>query len=53
MPIWLRKFTFYEIKTQMDKENEEIEKINKGNTSTVTPPEFSKHLTGKGSYKKD
>ena len=53
MPIWLRKFTFNEIKTQIDKENEEYDKSMGKNTTTITPPEFNKHLSGKGSYKKD
>jgi hypothetical protein len=36
MPIWLRRFTFNEIKTFYDKESEEYEKSsNKGKTTII------------------
>tara|TARA_Y100000296_G_C5072316_1_gene205536 strand:- start:247 stop:408 length:162 start_codon:yes stop_codon:yes gene_type:complete len=52
MPIWLRKFTFNEIKTQIDKENEEYNKANNKSSTVNFPTGFNKHLSGKGSYKK-
>ena len=35
MPIWLRKYTFHEIKTYYDKEREEYEKASGKNTITA------------------
>lgn len=49
MPIWLRKFTFHEIKTFYDEEKAEYEKSTSGNKTTlidssgnINVPEFMK-----------
>lgn len=62
MPIWLRKFTFNEIKTHYEKQNEAIQKTNKDSNTknlinsdgSVNTPEFlkaSEPYKGKTSYK--
>tara|TARA_Y100000114_G_scaffold134714_1_gene135082 strand:- start:852 stop:1055 length:204 start_codon:yes stop_codon:yes gene_type:complete len=54
MPIWLRKFTFNQLQTHFDKQNEEIKKaqsknkskdttnIDMANTNKVNVPDFVK-----------
>ena len=54
MPIWLRKFTFNQLQTHFDKQNEEINKaqsknkskdttnIDMANTNKVNVPDFVK-----------
>lgn len=61
MPLWLRRFTFNEIKTHYEQQNEAIKKSQKSNTKslvnpdgTVNTPEFmktSKEYKGKTNYK--
>ena len=64
MPLWLRKFTFNEIKKHYEEEAEAYEKAKSGNTpgqknlinpdGTVNTPEFmkaSEPYKGKTSYK--
>jgi len=61
MPIWLRQFTFSEIKKFYDEEKKAVEKASGKNQSTVVDPsgkvnpanmsQFSKVPKGKTSYK--
>lgn len=53
MPIWLRKFTFNELKTHYDKENESYKEATSKNSSSKTivdsdgkikNPEFMKNI---------
>jgi hypothetical protein len=51
MPIWLRNFTFHELKSFYDKETQEYEKLSNGKDNTtvvdsqgnVTIPDFMKN----------
>ncbi len=57
MPIWLRKFTFKQIKDFYDEEKKQMEKAKQGNSQTlvdtdgkVKSPEFLKGVKPKTSY---
>jgi hypothetical protein len=54
MPIWLRKFTFNEIKVFKEKEVEAYNKSSNSNSNTtsINMPQFNKPMSGKGSYGK-
>lgn len=57
--MWLRKFTYHEIKTYYDKEKEQYEKASKGNNTTtlvnpdgtINKQEFKKAQPRVPSYK--
>jgi hypothetical protein len=57
MPIWLRKFTFKQIKDFYDEEKKQMEEAKKGGSQTlvgtdgkVKSPEFLKNAKPKASY---
>lgn len=59
MPIWLRKFTFKEIKDFYEEEKKQYEEAKNGNSKNltdssgqITNPEFFKNIQPKVSYDK-